>query len=206
MLTPVNTPLLSFRLDIRWLPLLVAAVAAYIACCFTDRMPIEWGYENSLIENIQMAVLAAAGVFCATARNHRGFYRFAVFVVLLLMLREVSFGRTIFFPVEGQVDTFYKWKEIPYGWLAHWIIGAYMAGMGLVFLFKGHWKSLWDIVRRKAYPFWGILVMLIGLVLTSLNERTFHDCVAEEISELGMYLAFLYLVAVYTRLPESKGE
>lgn len=201
----MNPPLLSFRLDTRWLFLLALSLLSFVACLFTDRMPLEWGYENSLVENIQMAVLAGALVLCATARNHRGFYRFAAAVVLLLMLREVSFGRTIFFPVEGQVDTYYKWKEIPYGWLAHWVIGAIMAAMAAVFILKRLWKSLWEIVLQKAFPVWGVVLMGFGVVLTSAMEKVFHDIVAEEVSELGMYLAFAYLVAVYTRRPETEA-
>lgn len=201
----MNPPLLSFRLDTRWLFLLALSLLSFVACLFTDRMPLEWGYENSLVENIQMAVLAGALVLCATARNHRCFYRFAAAVVLLLMLREVSFGRTIFFPVEGQVDTYYKWKEIPYGWLAHWVIGAFMAAMAAVFILKRLWKSLWEIVQQKAFPVWGVVLMAFGVVLTSAMEKVFHDIVAEEVSELGMYLAFAYLVAVYTRRPETEA-
>lgn len=201
----MNPPLLSFRLDTRWLFLLALSLLSFVACLFTDRMPLEWGYENSLVENIQMAVLAGALVLCATARNHRCFYRFAAVVVLLLMLREVSFGRTIFFPVEGQVDTYYKWKEIPYGWLAHWVIGAFMAAMAAVFILKRLWKPLWEIVQQKAFPVWGVVLMGFGVVLTSAMEKVFHDIVAEEVSELGMYFAFAYLVAVYTRRSETEA-
>lgn len=198
-------PLLSFYPDRRWALLLAAALLSFVACLFTDKMPMEWGYENSLIENMQMAVLAVGVVFCATSRNHRSFYHLAAFVVLLCMLREVSFGRTIFFPVEGKVDTFYKWKEIPYGWLAHWVIGAYMAALLAFFVSLSLWKSLWEILQQKSFPVWGGLLMLIGALLNTVEEELFHDYVAEEIGELGMYLAFVYLIAVYTRRPETES-
>ncbi|MCQ2364860.1 MAG: hypothetical protein MJ051_04840 [Akkermansia sp.] len=198
----MDSSLLSFRIDWRWSPLLVAASAAFVACAFPDRMPLEWGYENSLIENIQLGVMLFGVALCATAKNRRSFYRFAAFVVLLCLLREVSFGRTVFFPVEGQTDTFRKWKEIPCGWLAHWGIAAYIAGLTVFFVSRRLWKSLWEIVRAKSFPVWGFLLMLAGALLNTVEEAVFHDYVAEEIGELGMYLAFVYLLAVYTRRPE----
>lgn len=199
----MNSPLFSLHIVPRQAILLAAAAIVFIACFFTSGMPLEWGYENSLIENLQLAVLAAAALLCITASNHRRFYRLAAFVVLLCMLREVSFGRTIFFPVEGQADTFYKWKEIPYGWMAHWVIGGYVTALVLFFLRHRLWIAGLEILQSKAIPIWGCLFLLIGAALNTVEEEVFHDYVAEEIGELGMYLSFVYLVLVYTRRPAT---
>lgn len=199
----MNPPLLTLQLTPRRALFPAAAAATFIACFFSSSMPQEWGYENSLIENLQLAVLSIAVILCSTAHNHRRFYHLAAFVVLLCMLREVSFGRTIFFPVEGQVDTFYKWKEIPYGWLAHWVIGGYIAAMVFFFLRHRLWNSVLEILQSKAIPVWGCLFLLIGAGLNTIEEEVFHDYVAEEIGELGMYLSFVYLVLDYTRRPEQ---
>lgn len=199
----MDPSLFSFRVERRWLPLLMAALFAFVACLYTHKMPEEWGYENSPIENAQMVVLTVGAGLCATARNHRSFYRLSFFVMLLFLLREVNFGRAVFFPVEGQPNTFYKWQDIPYGWLAHWLIGAYIAALAVYFVCRKLWISLWEILRVKAFPVWGILFMVIGAVLNFGEEMILEDYVAEEIAELGMYFAFIYLVAVYTRRPEE---
>lgn len=195
----MNPSLLSLHLVPRHAWLLAAALLAFACCLLTQHMPIEWGYENSLVENIQLVVLAGGVFLCATANNHRTFYQLAAFIVVLFMLREVSFGRTIFFPVEGQVNTFYKWKELPYGWLAHWVIGAYITALVFFFLRHRLWNDLREILLSKAIPVWGCLFMLVGAGLTAMEEDVFHDYVAEEIGELGMYLSFVYLLLNYTR-------
>lgn len=201
----MNRSFLSFRLAGPWALLLLLSLLMMAACGFTAQMPVEWGYENSLVENVQMAVLAGSFLLCLTARSHVAFYRLAAFVVLFLMLREISFGRTIFFPVEGKVDTFYKWKEIPYGWLAHWVVGAYLAALGLVFVLRCHWRSVRAILCELEFPVWGIALTVAAACVGRYAEAHLHDAVAEEIAELGMYLAFTYVVAVYTRREETSS-
>lgn len=197
----MNPPLFSFSVNIRQAVLLLSSLLLFLLCPFTEDMPVEWGYENSWIENVQLIVLAGIVMLCATAKIHRSFYGCCAGVVLLLLLREVSFGRTIFFPIEGHPNEFYQWKQIPHGWMAHWVIGFYIAALAGWFLRHRHWRTLFTLIKEASFPLWGILLAIAGMVLNTWEEFARHNSVGEETAELGMYLAFAYLAMVYTRRP-----
>ena len=55
------------------------------------------GYENSVIENLQMLVLFVAFGISLTAKEYKKFYLFVGLAVSIILLREVNFGRTLFF-------------------------------------------------------------------------------------------------------------
>lgn len=202
----MNPPLFSFSLNHRQACLPALALVLFLLCPLTVDMPEEWGYENSWIENVQLAVLVGIILLCVTAKAHRSFYCCCAGLVLLLMLREVSYGRTIFFPIEGHPNEFYKWKQIPYGWMAHWLIGLYITAMVGWFLLQRHWETLFALLKEASFPFWGILFAIIGMVLNTWEEFARHNSVGEETAELGMYLSFAYLAAVYTRRCFSPGS
>ena len=61
-------------------------------------LPVECGYENGPIENLQPAIAAAGIVICQLAKRHRAAFRFFSFVLFLLILRETNFGKTLFYP------------------------------------------------------------------------------------------------------------
>ena len=112
-------------------------------------MPIEYGYENGLLENLQLIALFIAAIFAFRSKIDKKFFYFVILVISILLLREVNCGRTIFFPVPDTVNEFYRWSEIKYGYLAHPIYGLYMTLVGIYFLknklFVTLWRKLKDI-------------------------------------------------------------
>ena len=110
-------------------------------------LPQRYGYENGLLENLQMVVLFL-GVFLAIkSKVNKKFFYFAAMVLVILILREVNCGRTLFFPVPGVENAFYSWKEIKYGWLAHPLYGLYMAYVGFYFIKN---KLFVDLLLKKS--------------------------------------------------------
>ena len=97
-------------------------------------LPIQYGYENGIIENIQLMVLFLGIFFAIRPKVDKKFFTFVALVLGILLIREVNCGRTIFFPIPGTENEFYRWSEIKYGWLAHPIYGLYMAFVGFYFL------------------------------------------------------------------------
>lgn len=196
-----------FSFTFRFQKPLLISLALLLSCVAVRQMPVEWGYENSLVENVQMAVLAAGMLLCLFARRERRLYRFAAMVFLLMMLREVSYGRTIFFAVPGEVDTFYKWSEIPYGWVAHVLVGLYMAYMALYFILNRLYKPLWGILTEIRIPLVTAVVMLVSMVVATVMEKM-ELAPAEEMAELAFYVALVTAVYSYTRdtLPKAAAE
>ena len=168
-------------------------------------LPEKFGYENGLLENIQLITLLIGFIFCVKDKNNSTsaensyvkFFRFCALVLVILFLREINCGRTIFFPVPGQVNAFYGWKDIQYGWLAHPIYGLYMAYVAFYFFFNRIFITLWNIIKNVKFPVWNILLMITGMIWGTLAERTFHNMVMEEITELLFYTSLVGIIYLY---------
>ena len=168
--------------------------------------PIEFGYENGVLENIQMVILFFACFVALKTKNldNKKFFTLVFLILIILILREVNCGRTLFFPVEGKVNTFYSWKEIPYGYLAHPIYGAYMGIVGIYFLVNKLWKNLFNILKDYQLPVFNILFLLIGMISGMFVEKAFHNDIVEEICELLFYFALVSIIYLYSFNKQKK--
>lgn len=175
---------------------LVVALAILPCILF---LPEKWGWENGVLENFQLIVLGLGFTIALTSKINKKFFIFVALIITILTLREINCGRTIFFPVPGVENTFYKWKEIKYGWLAHPLYGLYMAIVGIYFLKNKLFLDLWQIVKNIKFPVWDILLMLIGMGLGIYAEECMHNFVAEEITELLFYTALVGIIWLYSR-------
>lgn len=186
---------LSFRFE----KALVLTLAVLTGCIFTNHYPVEWGYENSLVENLQMAVLGVGVLLCLTAKTERPLFSFASLVILFQAAREVSYGRTIFGAVPGQVDTFYKWSELPCGRAPEIICIALLAG-GMVYLFIRHrlYLAIWRMLTQVRFPVFIPLLMLPCVAVAMIAEKQ-HLPVMEELGELAFYITMVTAVYSYSR-------
>ena len=115
------------------------------------------------------------------------------------MLREVNCGRTIFFAIPEEVNEFYRWSEIKYGWLAHPIYGAYIACVGVYFLKNKLYVNLWNNFTKIRLPILDILFMLLGMGLGLYAEEFAHNFILEESTELLFYVALTSIVYLYSQ-------
>lgn len=175
---------------------IAAAIAIVPSVMF---LPEKWGWENGVLENIQMLILFIGMYLSLRVDSNKKFFNFVAMVLVIIILREVNCGRTLFFSVPGTENAFYSWKEIKYGYLAHPIYGAYMTWVGIYFLKNKLFLTLWDIVRKIKFPFWNLVLMLSGMVLGTYAEHATHNFVFEEISELLFYAALIGIIYLYTR-------
>lgn len=160
-------------------------------------LPEKYGYENGLLENLQMLTLLTGFILAVRAKLNKKFFYFAAMVLGILAIREVNCGRTIFFPIPGEVNAFYTWKEIKYGYLAHPIYGLYMAYVAFYFLKHKLFITLWNIVKNIKFPVWNVLLLLVGMVLGLYAEKASHNMVLEEISELLFYISLTGIIYLY---------
>uniref|UniRef100_UPI0040289F6E hypothetical protein n=1 Tax=Candidatus Scatousia sp. TaxID=3085663 RepID=UPI0040289F6E len=199
----------SAHLDFKVYPVTWIAIvnAVLIVPCIMF-LPKEFGYENGLLENIQLIALLVGFILCLLYPKYNKeeseekpalvkFFRFAALVIVILFLREINCGRTIFFPVPGEVNTFYGWKEIKYGWLAHPLYGLFMTGVGFYFLLNKLFITLWHLIKNVKFPVWNVILMVIGMVWGTLAEEVFHNMVMEEITELLFYVALAGIIYLY---------
>ena len=161
-------------------------------------LPERCGYENGLIENIQLFVLFIGMYFAILPKSDKKFFTFVALVIGILLIREVNCGRTIFFPIPGEVNQFYRWSEIKYGWLAHPIFGAYIAFVGFYFLKNKLFLNLWEKIRDIKFPIWNFVVLIAGMVIGLYAEEV-HHLVMEEYAELVFYIALIGFVYLYSQ-------
>lgn len=161
-------------------------------------LPIQYGYENGVIENIQLMVLFLGMFFAIRPKVDKKFFTFVALVLGILLIREVNCGRTIFFPIPGTENEFYRWSEIKYGWLAHPIYGLYMAFVGFYFLKNKLFITLWEKLRDIKFPVWNFVLLLIGMI-GGLYAEEMHLLVMEEATELLFYVALVSFIYLYSR-------
>ena len=181
--------------NVTWISLLTA-LAIIPAVMF---LPERCGFENCIIENIQLAVLFLGIFFAVRPKVDKKFFTFVALVLGVLIIREVNCGRTIFFPIPGQENAFYSWKEIKYGWLAHPIYGLYMAFIGVYFLKNKLFITLWEKLKNIKFPIWNFVLLLVGMILGIYAEECVHNFVLEEATELLFYVALVGFVYLYSR-------
>ena len=162
-------------------------------------LPEHCGYENGLIENIQLMVLFLGVFFAIRPKTDKKFFTFVALVLSILFLREINCGRTIFFPISGTENAFYSWKEIKYGWLAHPLFGAYIAFVGFYFLKNKLFINIWEKLRDIKFPIWNFLFLILGMALGTYAEECVHNFVLEEITELLFYVALVGFIYLYSR-------
>jgi len=184
---------LSFRLDFSLLP----ALAAMLAWPFHLYMPESWGYENHWIENVQMLVLLLCFILCWRAKTDRAFWRTLAFLFVILALREVNCGRTLFFAVEGKENAYLKWSQIPYGWVVRLAYKAFIIAVVFVFVRVGGLRTCVRLLKGSKWPVWNVAAGAVAVPVTVLSEHYFGYATLEELAELVVYFAMASTIRLY---------
>ena len=188
---------LDYRMHKTTITVLLAAV---ICLALSFLLPDSYGSKNAPPEFAQLGLLILCSIYAFTANNNRRLFIFAGFVIIFLSLREINYGRTLwFFADENNPTKFPKWKDIPYGWLAHVLVGVYMVILAAVFIVKKLWRDIRDILRSTRLPIWEIALATILAAAAHTVEEVTHNCLLEECLELGFYICLTTLFWRYTR-------
>ena len=166
-------------------------------------LPQKYGYENGLLENIQMAVLFIMIYLCISAKVNRNLFRFASLVLFLLIIREVNCGRTLFFPIPNTYHQYYSWRDLPWPWLgklAHGIYGALIAIVAFIFFKKKVYIDVWATLKNIKIPFWNLLFAIFAMLMGAIAEKlTNNNFIFEEGFELLFYTSLLGFIWLYSR-------
>ena len=187
---------------------IISIITAIAIAPFMMFLPERCGWENGLLENIQMVVLFLGVFFALRPKTDKKFFIFIALVLGILILREVNCGRTLFFPVPGVENAFYRWSEIKYGYLAHPLYGLYMACVGIYFLKNKLFINLWQKIKNIKLPIWNFLLLLLGMAGGIYAEECAHNFIMEESTELLFYTALIGFIYLYSQhkyfIEESK--
>lgn len=178
-----------------WLTLVVAI--ACLVCAFV--LPDAFGDKNSPIENVQMVIVAIGLYVTCTAKDRKVLFVFASLCLVFILAREVNYGRTlIIFADPENANKYPKWKDMEYGWLAHVCVGLYMVWMVVYFIWRKVWKEVRDVLKNCRMPACDLLLSVSGLVVGVLSE-SLHNCLAEELGEVVMYVGGVGILYLYSR-------
>lgn len=160
-------------------------------------LPLWLGDENGVIENLQVVILAVAMYVCWRKMSLGGEYRLlwlaGVLTTLLMIGRELSWGRVFLEPLEG--GGFPPVEALAYGKVLYPAIGILMVVI-LVLLARGH------IVRYlRTYglsrPRFCWMVVAAVVVVLSEKHHVFpweKGMLIEEMAELFVYGLYLDII------------
>lgn len=175
-------------------------LAAAVCLALSFILPESYGLKNAPPEFAQLGLLILCAIYAFTANNTRRLFIFAGFVIIFLSLREINYGRTLwFFADENDPTKFPKWKDIPYGWLAHVLVGVYLAILAAVFIWKKLWRDIRDILLSSRLPVWELCLAIVMAAAAHTVEEVTHNSLLEECLELGFYICLTTLFWRYTR-------
>ncbi len=195
------------HLDFKCYPVsIIAFVVLILIFPALKFMPQSYGFENGFLEDIQMAVLFGIMLLCVSAKYNKRFFKYVIFALVIIMLREVNLGRTLFFPIDGEVGKFYSWRDInaqlgfPLGKCVHFVYGLYIAFVAVLFIIKGIFKDAWMLIKNTKLPFWNLLLMAFSSFMGAIAEKaTNNNFIFEEGFELLFYVALLGVAYLYSR-------
>ena len=90
-----------------------------------------------------------------------------------------------------------------YGWVAHLCVGLYMVWLVVYFIWRKIWKQLGELLRTTRIPAWEIVLSVVGL-LSGVAMESMHNCLAEELGEVVMYVGGVCILYLYSRDKVSK--
>lgn len=188
------------KLDWTLYPTTLISFLTLIGCgiCYLY-LPVQYAYENSYIENVQLVVLAGIAMVALTAKNNTYFFRFIALMCIILFLREINCGRVLF-PIEGEANKFKKWDEIwDYGWLVRTGYGLIIASTVFYFLRNKLWKTLCFFWKQGGIPVFDAFFIPLGLFVQHLTEHMTQNMVLEECFETLFYVALFSVTYLYAR-------
>lgn len=177
----------------------LAFVATMLSVPLAFVLPVEWSFENGLIENMQIVVLILSAVFILSVRSRmKWFQRFCAAGFVLMALRELSWGR-VFFPIgmEQFGAVFVTMVDYPYRIPVYIFLTVYIAAMLIILIRFVPVRKI--LLGRQPLAAFGVIG--IALTLNYIGEHGWllgkgNGQILEELNELIFYLT-LPAVALY---------
>jgi hypothetical protein len=173
-------------------------------------LPLSWGWENSPLEWSQVIILSMGALLTGKWRqeakssgqyHHARFFTWAIPLWLLMIGRELSWGR-VFYPIGIDSITgpyFISVSQLPYGPIVYPVITVTIV-MWLFAVTKYKLYAIpYALIQQGLFPIGEFLLVVLSLVVSHIAEKQLHFEIMEEIAEFVAYLSLIltaYLVKV----------
>lgn len=191
--------------------LLILFIISAVASFF---MPVEYSFENHLLENLEVVILLAGFVLSlvktltAQLFDSIKFYIASGIIFLLMAMRELSWGR-VFYPVgfaDNGEEVFIKVQQLWYFDILYPLI-AVLVIIALILIGYTYYQSTLKGIQ------WNIpLVEVIIFIVTSLLSQCvfdrglidYLDAYSQNLEECSELIAYLALVNICQKINFSK--
>lgn len=188
----MNSTKLQYRLYKIYLAVMFIAVMLSVPLAFV--LPVELSFENGVIENAQVAILILAAllmlIFRSPAAQMIWFQRFFALGLVLMALRELSWGR-VFFPVKMKAlgASFVSMADYEYRVPVYIFLAIYIAMMLFILI---RFVPVKKILLSRQPPV-AFAVIFIALSFNYVGEHGWfigRACgqILEELNELIFYM------------------
>ena len=160
-----------------------------VSIVFIKIFNLETIEENTLLENLQLVALLGGFFVSIKTKNHKTFFTFLAMLFLLMLAREISYGRVF---INEEVVHFNKK-------LCHILVGIYI-GIGILYaLTKKIWVDIINMIKNIKFPILTFLIAILCVLIQIISEKTLHNSCIEETVELMLYCAMVVLVLIYKK-------
>lgn len=187
--------------------LFVLVILSYYIASY---LPLTWGWENGPLEWSQVVLLAIGAILSgcwwreailSRQYHHARFFAWAIPLWLLMIGRELSWGRVLYptgiHPVSGPY--FLSLTQLPYSKIVYPVIAiVILAWLFAVIKYKLY-AFPYDILRQGRFPISEFILVVISFLVASVAEQHLHNTIMEEIVECVAYFS-LNLTAYRVRL------
>lgn len=165
-------------------------------------LPVEWSFENGLIENAQIVVLLIGAILMLSVRSKfKWFQRFFAAGLFLIAFRELSWGR-VFFPVgmETLGPVFVDMADYEYRIPVYIFLAAYVSAMIFMLIRFVPVKKL----LKGSQPLAAFAVIIVAAVVSSVGDHGWligkaQGQIMEEFNELIVYATLIVAGLHYTK-------
>lgn len=180
-------------------PLLVLVILSYYISSY---LPLTWGWENGPLEWSQVVILAVGALLtgcwwqeASSSRqfHHARFFAWAVPLWLLMIGRELSWGRVFFpaglDPVNGPY--FISVAQLPYGKLVYPVIAIIILAWLYAVIKYRLYAFPCDLYRQGRFPTGEFILVIFSFVVAYVAEKHLHNAAMEELVECAAYLSLM---------------
>lgn len=188
-------------------PLFILVILSYYISAY---LPINWGWENGPLEWFQVVILAVGALLTSywwqEARSsrqlhHARFFAWAVPLWLLMIGRELSWGRVFYQagldPITGPY--FISAAQLPYGKFVYPVLAIIILSWLLVVIKYKLYAFPFDLYRQRRFPTGEFILVILSFVVAYVAEKHLHNAIMEELVECVAYLS-LVLTAYRVKL------
>lgn len=180
-------------------PLFVLIVFSYYIAAY---LPLNWGWENGPLEWSQVVILALGACLTSywwqeatsTRRfHHARFFAWALPLWLLMIGRELSWGRVFyqsgFDPVSG--PSFASLSQLPYGKIVYPVIAVIIIAWLFAVIKYKLYAVPYELFRQGRFPNGEFILVILSFFVAYVAEKHLHNAIMEELIECVAYLSLI---------------